>query len=85
MTGPSMKSKRKTLGGILLKGLMGTMGLQASLSETRSGSCYDSVWMLHIVESKTRLKMRLPCGDTFFPGGGKKRKKCVRTILSDVK
>lgn len=83
--GPSVKSKRKTLGGILLKGLMGTMGLQASLSETRSGSCYDSVWMLHMVESKTRLKMRLPCGDTFFPGGGKKRKKCVRTILSDVK
>lgn len=80
-----MKLKRKTLGGILLKGLMGTIVLQASLSETISGSCYDSVWMLHIVESKTRLKTRLPCEDTFFSRGRKKRKKCVRTILSDVK
>ena len=77
MMGPSVKSKRKTLGGILLKGLMDTMGLQASLSETRSGSCYDSAWMLHIVERKTRLKMRLPCGDTFFQGEKKKGRRML--------
>ena len=79
--GPSMKLKRKTLGGILLKGLMGTIVLQASLSETISGSCYDSVWMLHIVESKTRLKTRLPCEDTFFPGGEKNEKMCENHLV----
>lgn len=72
--GTQREIKEETLGGIPAEGADGHNGPPGLLSETRSGSCYDSAWMLHIVESKTRLKMRSRSVEIHFSRGRKKGK-----------
>lgn len=67
-----------------VEGCISMVALKDPLSEMRSGSCRAYVWTLQAVENKTRPSPDLPA-EIQISRKKKKRKKHVRTILSDVK